>query len=59
MRGKIINFKFEKGFGFIEGEDGENYFFHISNVINPMDIEENYSVEFEVKKENSSLMQLI
>jgi len=55
MKGKILNFKAEKGFGFILGEDSKKYFFHISNVSNPMDIEENYSVDFKVKEAKKGL----
>lgn len=33
MKGKITSFSQEKGFGFILGEDGQNYFFHTSDVI--------------------------
>jgi CspA family cold shock protein len=55
VKGKITNFKAEKGFGFILGEDNKKYFFHISNVSNPMDIEENYSVDFKVKEAKKGL----
>jgi cold shock CspA family protein len=55
MKGKILNFKAEQGFGFIHGEDNKKYFFHISNVSNPMDIEENYSVDFKVKEAKKGL----
>ena len=55
MKGKILNFKAEKGFGFILGEDNQKYFFHISTVSNPMDIEENYSVTFKTKEGNKGL----
>jgi CspA family cold shock protein len=55
MKGKILNFKAEKGFGFILGEDNQKYFFHISNVSNPMDIQENYMVEFKSKKREKGL----
>ena len=55
MKGKILNFKAEKGFGFIFGEDNKKNFFHISNVSNPMDIEENYSVNFKAKEDKKGL----
>lgn len=56
MKGKIINFKAEKGFGFIKGEDKKSYFFHISNVSNPMDIEENYPVDFKGQEKDKGLV---
>ena len=55
MRGKIVNFKAEKGFGFILGEDNQQYFFHISSVSNKDDVQVNYSVEFEPKENNKGL----
>ena len=55
MKGIILNFKVEKGFGFILGEDNKKYFFHISNVFNPMDIERNYSVDFTVQNSKKGL----
>jgi len=56
MKGTIINFKTEKGFGFIKGEDNKKYFFHISNVSNPMDIEENYMVDFKGQSKDKGLV---
>ncbi len=38
MKGKIINFNQEKSFGFILGENGQNYFFHTSDVNLPFDV---------------------
>ncbi len=32
MNGKVKTYKPDKGFGFILGEDGNDYFFHISNL---------------------------
>jgi cold shock CspA family protein len=55
MKGIILNFKVEKGFGFILGEDNKKYFFHISNVFNPMDIERNYNVDFTVQNSKKGL----
>ena len=55
MKGKIANFKAEKGFGFIIGEDHLKYFFHISNVSNPIDIEENYMVKYELQETKKGL----
>lgn len=58
MKGKITSFKAEKGFGFIKGEDKKNYFFHISNVSNPMDIEENYTVDFKAQEKDKGLFAI-
>ena len=55
MKGKILNFNPEKGFGFILGEDNNKYFFHISKVSNPMDINENYIADFEVQNSKKGL----
>ena len=55
MKGKIITFKTEQGFGFIKGEDNKNYFFHISKVLNPMDIKSNYVVDFNIKETTKGL----
>lgn len=33
MKGKIKNFFNDRGFGFIVGEDGNEYFFHISDLL--------------------------
>lgn len=56
MRGIIVNFKAEKGFGFIKDAAGVKYFFHISNVINSLDIKENYSVEFTAYKKEKGMV---
>jgi len=58
LKGKITSFKAEKGFGFIKGEDKKNYFFHISNVSNPMDIEENYTVDFKAQEKDKGLVAI-
>lgn len=55
MKGKILTFKADKGFGFILGEDNQKYFFHISAVSNPMDIEEGYSVDFKIREGKKGL----
>ena len=55
MKGNITSFKTEKGFGFIKGENNKNYFFHISKVSNPKDIESNYMVEFNIQETNKGL----
>ncbi|HEX2999282.1 MAG TPA: cold shock domain-containing protein [Armatimonadota bacterium] len=43
----------ERGFGFIEMEDGTNYFFHVSDLHEGFDFEalcEGFLVDFEVKR---------
>ncbi len=47
MKGRIKNFKEEKGYGFILGEDGCDYFVHISNIINSENIHSGMFVSFE------------
>ncbi len=42
MKGVIIKYKSEQGFGFIGAEDGNSYFFHISDVIDKNFFLENY-----------------
>ena len=38
MRGRIKRFIEDKGYGFITGEDGQDYFFHISQVRDMVEI---------------------
>jgi len=47
MRGKIITYYEEKGYGFILGEDACKYFFHISNTKEPLDIKKGIFVHFD------------
>jgi cold shock protein len=47
MKGKIKWFNSKKGFGFIEGEDGQDYFVHYSEVPNGVFLRENDEVNFE------------
>lgn len=35
MKGKIISYIAAKKFGFIDGEDGESYFLHVTSLIDP------------------------
>ena len=48
MKGKIKWFNLNKGFGFVQGEDDEDYFLHISQVPNGEQLKEEQPVEFEV-----------
>ncbi|MCR5349030.1 MAG: cold shock domain-containing protein [Bacilli bacterium] len=52
MKGTVKMFDKEKGFGFIHGEDGKDYFFHYSAIV--MDdyksAEKGEQVEFETEE---------
>jgi CspA family cold shock protein len=50
MQGKVKWFNAEKGYGFIEREDGEDVFVHFSaiNIEGFKTLEEGQSVEFEI-----------
>jgi cold shock protein len=50
MTGKIRTLRADKGFGFIKGEDGQDYFFHQSAIFGEgiNDLREGDSVTFEV-----------
>jgi cold shock CspA family protein len=45
MKGYICKYLDEKGFGFVMGDDGKEYFFHISQIINKQ-IEVGHAVDF-------------
>ncbi|MBU0666110.1 MAG: cold shock domain-containing protein [Nanoarchaeota archaeon] len=47
MKGKVKFFNAAKRFGFITGEDGKDYFVHLSQIIDQVALEENDDVEFE------------
>ncbi|WP_304653064.1 cold-shock protein [uncultured Ligilactobacillus sp.] len=46
MEGRVVKFFDNKGYGFITGEDGESYFFHISQLINSQSIDRGDLVYF-------------
>lgn len=48
MKGTVKFFNIQKGFGFIAGEDGNEYFVHKSGLAEGMTLNDNDSVEFEV-----------
>lgn len=60
MKGKVIRFNPEKGYGFIKTEDGKDVFFHYSSLI--MDgfktIEVNSEVEFDSQESEKGLRAL-
>lgn len=49
MKGKVVRLMQDKGFGFIRGEDGREYFVHRSAFKNAdfADVDEGREVEFE------------
>ncbi len=55
MKGTVKFFNETKGFGFISGEDGEEYFVHMSAISDNSRLQENDSVEFEVEKGDRGL----
>jgi CspA family cold shock protein len=50
MKGKVKFFNVAKGFGFIAGEDGEEYFVHLTGLVEGTSITENDEVSFEVEQ---------
>lgn len=56
MQGKIIKYIEKRGFGFIEDENLDNRFFHISEILNPLEIEINSLVKFNPQKNNKGLI---
>ena len=50
MKGKVKFFNDPKGFGFIAGDDGKEYFVHSSGLNEGVRLNEDDSVEFEVEE---------
>ncbi len=50
MKGTVKFFNERKGFGFIAGEDGKEYFVHQTGLKEGMILHENDSVEFDVEE---------
>ncbi|MDA8217101.1 MAG: cold shock domain-containing protein [Dehalococcoidales bacterium] len=54
VSGRVTRTFADRGFGFIESEDGRNYFFHLTDLqpgLEFEDVQEGLDLEFEVKKE--------
>ena len=49
MKGTVKFFNAQKGFGFISGEDGNEYFVHISGLADNVRLQENDPVTFDVE----------
>lgn len=52
MKGKVKFFNEMKGFGFIAGEDGKEYFVHTTGLKPGVSIDKDDSVTFEVEEGN-------
>ena len=50
MKGKVKFFNDMKGFGFIAGDDGKEYFVHISGIKDGVELTEGLDVEFEIEQ---------
>lgn len=48
MNGKVKFFNASKGFGFITGEDGKDYFVHLSGISPGTTLKDNEPVTFDV-----------
>lgn len=49
MKGKIKFFNVQKGFGFIAGDDGKEYFVHSTGLADGVKLYEDDAVEFKVE----------
>lgn len=50
MKGTVKFFNSMKGFGFIAGEDGKEYFVHLTGLKEGVNLSDNDSVEFDVEQ---------
>ena len=55
MKGKVKFFNRNKGFGFIAGEDGKEYFVHQTGLREGVILNENDSVTFDVEQGDRGL----
>jgi CspA family cold shock protein len=55
MKGKVKFFNDVKGFGFITGEDGNDYFFHLTGLVAGVQVTKEDSVSFETEKGEKGL----
>ena len=52
LEGRIKHLESSKGWGFIEAEDGEDYFFNVSNVRPGQNLRLGDSVKFDYRQSN-------
>ncbi|MFO7710694.1 MAG: cold-shock protein [Candidatus Woesearchaeota archaeon] len=52
MKGNVKFFNDMKGFGFIAGEDGKEYFVHLTGLKEGVTLQDNDAVDFEVEEGN-------
>ncbi len=50
MKGTVKFFNVAKGYGFVAGEDGKDYFVHITGIAEGVNLAENDPVTFEVEE---------
>ena len=50
MKGKVKFFNVQKGFGFVAGDDGKEYFVHSTGLSDGVKLFEDDAVEFEVEE---------
>jgi CspA family cold shock protein len=50
MKGKVKFFNTTKGFGFIAGEDGNEYFVHSTGIVGGASLKEADAVTFEIEQ---------
>lgn len=55
MKGKVKFFNRQKEFGFITGEDGKDYFVHVTGLVGINSLNENDSVEFDTEQGEKGL----
>jgi len=55
MKGKVKFFHEVKGFGFITGEDGNDYFFHSTGLAQGVQVTKDDAVSFETEKGDKGL----